>query len=81
MDNEFWAIGALIFGGLLALVVTVLTPTRFIMHHYDVNSCRIFAEQSGYETKFVDYNFFEWDCLAHREDGKWVSRDSLRDMQ
>ena len=78
-DDLFMAITAIV--GTALLIVGIALPARMVKHHYDVNSCHIFADQSGYDTKFVDYNFFQWDCLAHRDDGKWVSRDNLRDMQ
>lgn len=80
MDDDLFMAG-LIVAGVVALLVVIGIPIRQITHHYDVKSCGIFAEESGYQTKFVDYNFFSWDCLARRDDGKWVSRDNLRDMQ
>lgn len=78
-DDFFTAVCGLV--GIVLVVVVFGLPIRAVRHHYGVNSCGIFAEQSGYDTKFVDYNFFQWDCLAHRDDGKWVSKDNLRDMQ
>ncbi len=82
MDFEELLFGVLFtVVALVALFLVVGMPVRYIQHHFDAKSCVVFAEQSGYDTKFVDYNFLQWDCLAHRDDGKWVSRDSLRDMQ
>lgn len=69
--------------GLIATVILVVTlgiPARQIGHHYSVNNCRIFQDETGYETKFVDYHFFKWDCLAQTKTGKWVSKDNLREM-
>ena len=79
MDDGAFLVSVVV-AAILALSGFVVGVIR-IQHHYDVNSCGIFAVESGYQTKFVDYNFFDWACLAQREDGKWVNRDALRDMQ
>lgn len=51
---------------------------RALDHHYGVSSCHSFAAQSGYETKWADYNFLYYECLAKTNNGKWVPTDSLR---
>lgn len=72
-------LGVVFLIGIAALVFFISGFTviiRYIAHHFDVNSCQTFAQASGHETKFVDYNFFEWDCLVRTRNGKWVPRDS-----
>lgn len=49
-------------------------------HGLDKTSCEIFADQSGRETKFVDYNWGSWDCLTPQSDGKWISTSMLREV-
>jgi hypothetical protein len=48
--------------------------------YFDKRSCYSFGQQSGRETKFVDYTFFSWDCLTPTTDNKWISIDNLRDI-
>lgn len=79
MDNPV-AVFAGITAVVVALLALILTPIRQVGHNLDVTKCRTFHEQSGYETKFVDYNFFDWDCLARTSSGKWVSTEKLRDI-
>lgn len=55
------------FAGLTVII-------RQFDHHYTVNDCRKFAESSNYETKFVDYSFWTWDCLVKSGD-RWVPMD------
>lgn len=42
-------------------------------------NCAKFEHASGFKTKFVDFNFVSYDCLAQRTDGKWVSTSYLRE--
>ena len=40
-------------------------------------SCLSFSYQSGYETKYVEYTYFRFDCLAKQSDGKWISTENI----
>jgi hypothetical protein len=62
---------------IVALLLAVMLPIRQLIHHYDIADCRNFASQSGYETKFAQYTWWTWDCLAETDNGKWVSKDNL----
>lgn len=64
------AIGVVLVGGVIGI--------RQVAHHTQVEVCRTFAAETGYETKLVDYQWANWDCLAKTENGRWVSTDSLR---
>lgn len=44
-------------------------------------SCDVFGVISGYETKYVEYTYWNFDCLAKTENGKWLSTSSLREDQ
>jgi hypothetical protein len=71
-----------IVGGALAIAAAtaalVVGIMRGFAHPIDASSCQSFGSASGYEVRFVDYNFFEWDCLAKTSSGKWVSATNLR---
>lgn len=51
--------------------------TRQVHHHYSVESCRQFAAQAGYETRFIDLTFWDYQCLA-KVGQNWVPTDQLR---
>lgn len=36
-------------------------------------ACYKFEAVSGFETKYVEYTYFHYDCLAEQEDGRWIS--------
>jgi hypothetical protein len=46
---------------------------RDYQHSQDQQACRVFQEETGHETRFVNYNFWTWDCLTPGFNGKWVS--------
>ncbi|QRY51814.1 hypothetical protein [Mycolicibacterium septicum] len=74
---------AIVVPGLVALVVIGGLATgimKLVVEPVDRSSCAAFAEASGRETKFVEYNFFEWDCLTPQSDGKWISTSMLREV-
>ena len=41
-------------------------------------SCAVFSKESGRETKFVDYTYWQRDCLTPQDNGKWISVFNLR---
>lgn len=49
-------------------------------HHIEVSACRTFGQTSGYETRFVDYNFVKYECQAKTSNNKWIPSDNLRDI-
>lgn len=77
MDDliEFVVIPVTIF---VTSFVLLFGVTRQWGHHVDVSECTAFGAASGYETKFVDYNFWDWDCLAKIDNAKWVEARNLR---
>lgn len=79
MDDDWFTVLASLFS-IVLLIVVIGLPGRQIAHHLDVNNCRTFHSQTGYETKFVDYHFLKWDCMAKTQTGKWVSSDNIREI-
>lgn len=85
-DFYEWATGEVVADvvyGLLGLTVAVAViglPIRQVAHHVDNNTCAAFGVVSGYEVKFVDFNFFSWDCLVLTADGTWVPKNSIRNI-
>jgi hypothetical protein len=49
---------------------------RNYQHSQDEQACRVFQEETGHKTRFVNYNFWTWDCLTPGFNGKWVSDKS-----
>ena len=80
LNDDEWVFALLAAVGSLLLVALICLPVRQVYHHYEVKQCHQFSEQAGYTTKFVDYNFFSWDCLAQTKTGKWVGYEKLRDV-
>lgn len=68
----------LLLGGIL--LAAIYFPIRAIGHNVDNRNCRAFSQQTGRETKFVDYTFLTWDCITPSTDGKWISIDNLREI-
>ena len=58
----------------------VMIPTVFIKRHYAQINCSQFSLQSNREVKFVNYSFWKWECLTPTKNEKWISVDSLRDV-
>lgn len=54
---------------------------RGIDHHYSAANCPKYGQQYNRETKFADYNYFSYECLAKTSDGKgWLPVTQLRDV-
>lgn len=70
-------IGKICLVFLLGFVIAVMIYLiiRQVDHHYEKNTCDNRGRVTGFDTKFVDYNFWSYDCLAKRSDGKWVAFD------
>jgi hypothetical protein len=69
--------------GLFAIVVIcvlIVFGCRMVDHHYQVSVCNGFGQATGREIKFVDYTFWNYECLTPSKDGKWVTTDQLREM-
>jgi hypothetical protein len=62
---------AILVGGLLLI-------GRQVDHHYKQSTCPERGEVMGRPTKFVDYTFWSYDCLAQADDGTWLSVDKFR---
>jgi len=41
------------------------------------SSCVRFAAETGYETKYAEYTYFRFNCLAKQSDGKWISTENI----
>lgn len=65
----------------LAIVAIGVVVVAQLFRPISVNQCNKFAEVSGYETKFVDYNIVSYDCLAKKADGRWISTEKLREIE
>jgi hypothetical protein len=77
--REFLAfMGAFIPAALLVIGALTIGAIRGIAHPMDASSCNGFGKTSGYEVRFVDYNFMSWDCLAKTANGKWISTKNLQ---
>jgi len=79
MDDDIFAA----FMGLIAtglIFGALLLGGRQIHHHIEVSACRTFGQTSGYETRFVDYNFVRYECQAKTSNNKWIPSDNLRDI-
>ncbi len=67
------------------VVGAIITTTLLIVGGYQgmkplaVTQCSSFSQESGYETKFVEYHVLSFDCLAERTDGRWISTSKLRE--
>lgn len=77
--SELIGITTVVIVGFVVLFSAIFFPVVALDKHYTRINCVKFAEQSGFETKFADYNFATYECLAKRTDGKWVGSDKLRE--
>lgn len=67
-------------GGIVLFIVVFLLGARAVSIHYDKAGCHTYATQTGRETRFVNYTYWSWDCLVRSTDGKWISKDQLREF-
>jgi len=69
---------------IVAIALFIAIPVviiRQIDHHFGVANCPKYGQQYNRDTKFVDYNYFNYGCLARTTDGEgWLPIDQLRDV-
>lgn len=65
---------------IFAVMVVFGVPLTLIDRGIANTSCNAFERESGYNTRFVSYTFFTYDCLAEQENGKWISTSLLREV-
>lgn len=74
-----------IIGGAAALLAALFLLVGSGMYFHGKAECRAFERQTGYDTKFevlVSVGLpLSWDCFARQEDGKWIPKSRLRDIQ
>lgn len=72
----WWILG--LFVAVPILIAALLFGTiRQIDHHYQQKYCEPRLSSYGREGKFVDYNYWSYDCLAKTSDGSYVPINSL----
>lgn len=76
--NIIWDWGP--YGFFLGLPLTFLICMFLVplTHNSSKDGCKDYAVESNFETKFVDYSYFSWDCLAKTGDGKWVPISNIQ---
>jgi hypothetical protein len=74
-----YTIPAWLFGvalGVTLLIVTIAFTVRNIDHYYASRACAPKGEVLQVETRFADYTFWEFKCLANVA-GRWVPVDTV----
>ena len=82
MDKDF------VLGGIAILLVCVALITGLVLgvnafdRSQQQKACIAFSQQSGRQTKFVEYTYWSRDCLTPSSDGSgtWISAYNLRDI-
>lgn len=61
---------ALFIGDALAFVVVLVLVVNGFSRHYDRVNCTAFGQNSGRETRFVEYSYWSWACLTPTHTGR-----------
>lgn len=75
--REIIGYGILFVFGFTVLILAIALPIRGLSHYYDKKYCPVKLEALGREGKFVDYNFWDWNCLVQNDNGSYVTIDRL----
>ena len=80
-DWQFVAILGAIAGGLAILIGVCIPAITYGNRAYGRVECRNWSHQTGRPTKFVVYTSWSGgDCLTRSANGKWISKDMLREF-
>jgi hypothetical protein len=55
----------------------IFVGVRQLDHHYAVPNCRKQSVAYQRETKFVDYNYWSYECLVKTNNGTYVNINNL----
>ena len=67
--------------GVAFFLAAIIVPINLLASHYDRIACQQFATNANRETKFVRYNFWQWECLTPSPDGKWIPTSALTQIE
>lgn len=65
------------------LVVVLGVPLlvgNAVSKHFTMSNCEGFARETQRETRYAEYNYWNYECLAKTTDGKWLPSDQLREL-
>ncbi len=69
---------ALVFIATIAAIIGVIgTTIRQFDYHYTSTYCQDKLKEAGRKGKFVEYNFWEYDCLAESKNGTYIPLRNL----
>lgn len=74
--NFFWS-ALLLLLGIAALFGLIMLTVRQVNYHYSSTYCQQKLHQVDREGKFVQYNFWEYDCLAKTTNGTYIPLENL----
>src|ERR1700751_67655 len=74
--NFFWC-ATLFIIGIVALIAGIILVVRQVDYHYESTYCQPKLKQIGREGKFVQYNFWEYDCLVKSSNGTYIPLTNL----
>lgn len=77
--DELFAIAASI-AAFAAVMFGIGVGVNTISRSQSESSCTAFASETHRETKFVNYTYWDYDCITPASDGKWISTKALRDV-
>jgi hypothetical protein len=77
--RDGWVI---VFIGLVFIVLlgSIFTGANAVTKHFTKVNCVAFSRETGRETRYAEYTYWSFDCLAKTNDGKWLPKDQLREV-
>jgi hypothetical protein len=79
-STEGWGLASMFAGGTVVLGAALMLILVPVSYHFDTIECQNFEKQTSYKTKMVRYYWTSWTCMAEIEDGRWLPKDQLRDI-
>ena len=79
MDSIFGFIASVVIGAVV-LTFGLAAGVTVIDKHYTKINCAAFERETGRNTRYAEYNWWSYDCLAETTDGKWLPTDNLREI-
>jgi hypothetical protein len=75
--REYSTIIGISIATILIVGIAIVLPVRTVSHYYDAKYCPVKLKELGRQGKFVDYNYWDWNCLVKTDNGTYVTIDRL----
>lgn len=71
-DNDWWVVPVVVISFFVVLVLSILFLVNHVTYDNTRTNCPKYATARNITTKFVKYNYWQFDCLQKTPNNTWI---------